>query len=98
MRRGGGASSAAPTRTVEDEARIAAQQADARRQAALQAQEREARITARAAAQPAPDEPAPDEPARAVTTDDSAAPADAPSESEPETEPGMSSDTFQESS
>jgi small subunit ribosomal protein S2 len=47
-KRGGGVSApSAPTRTAEDEERIAAQQAEARRQAALQAQEREARLAAR---------------------------------------------------
>jgi len=47
-KRGGGAAApAAPAvRTAEDEARIAAQQADARRQAALQQQERDARLAA----------------------------------------------------
>jgi len=45
-RRGGAAAPAVPNRSAEDEARVAAQQAEARRQAALQAQEREARIAA----------------------------------------------------
>src|SRR5206468_7180482 len=44
-KKGGGPAPAAQ-RTADDEARIAAQQADARRQAALQAQEREARLAA----------------------------------------------------
>jgi small subunit ribosomal protein S2 len=50
-KRGGGsnAAPAAPTRTAADEARIAAQQAEARRQAAQQAQEREARLAAQLA-------------------------------------------------
>jgi small subunit ribosomal protein S2 len=57
-RRGGGAVASAPaTRTAEDEARIATEQAEARRQAARQAQEREARIAARAAVQPADEAP-----------------------------------------
>ena len=57
-RRGGGAAApAAATRTAQDEARIAAEQVEARRQAARQAQEREARIAARAAAQPADEAP-----------------------------------------
>ncbi len=55
-RRDGGAapaaSAAAPKRTAEDEARIAAQQAEARREAAAQAQEREARLAAQLADQP----------------------------------------------
>jgi small subunit ribosomal protein S2 len=55
-------------RSEEEEARRAQQQAEARRQAALQAQEREARLAsqtpaAAAAAEPAPTEPAPTEPA-----------------------------------
>jgi len=56
-KRGGGAVAAPASRTAEDEARVAAQQAEARRQAALQAQEREARIAAQrtAAAPPAPE-------------------------------------------
>ncbi len=52
-RRGGGTGpgpAPAPTRTADDEARIAAQQAEARRQAARQAQEREARMAAQAGA------------------------------------------------
>jgi small subunit ribosomal protein S2 len=50
-KRGGGAAAApaAPARTAQDEERIAAQQAEARRQAALQAQEREARLAAQLA-------------------------------------------------
>jgi small subunit ribosomal protein S2 len=91
-KRGGGAAApAAATRTAEDEERIAAQQAEARRQAALQAQEREARIAAQrseeaaAATEPAAatEEPAPaaatEEPAPAAATEE-AAPA------EPQTE------------
>src|SRR2546423_3763789 len=62
-KRGGGAAAAVAARTAEDDARIAAQQAEARRQAALQAQEREARLaTQRAEAAPA-DPPAAPEPA-----------------------------------
>jgi small subunit ribosomal protein S2 len=45
-KRGGGSAPVVATRTAEDDARIAAQQAEARRQAALQAQEREARLAA----------------------------------------------------
>ncbi|HEY5153829.1 MAG TPA: 30S ribosomal protein S2 [Acidimicrobiales bacterium] len=47
---GNGAGPAPATRTDEEEAAIAAQQAEARRQAALAAQEREARLAAQAAA------------------------------------------------
>ena len=43
----------APTRTAEDEARVAAQQAEARRQAAAAQAEREARLAARRAEAPA---------------------------------------------
>jgi small subunit ribosomal protein S2 len=48
-RKGAGTGAGVPMpseRTAEDEARVAAQQAEARRQAALQAQEREARLAA----------------------------------------------------
>jgi small subunit ribosomal protein S2 len=91
-RRGGGTSGGpAPSRTADDEARIAAQQAEARRQAALQAQEREARIAARTAAQSAPDDTAAatttDETAAATTTEESASSADATSETESTIEP-----------
>jgi len=74
-RRGGGAAAAqAAARTAEDEARIAQQQAEARRAAALQAQEREARIAAqRTEAAPEPDAPA-------------AAESDAPAAAEPAAE------------
>ena len=68
-RRGNGAAPAAvPQRTEDEEAQIAATQAEARRQAALQAQEREARLAQQAAApaEPAPAEPAPAEPAPAA--------------------------------
>jgi len=57
-KRGGGQAAAAAARTAEDDARIAAQQAEARRQAALQAQEREARLAA-TLAEPAPEPEAP---------------------------------------
>jgi small subunit ribosomal protein S2 len=49
-------------RSEEEEARRAQQQAEARRQAALQAQEREARLAAQSPA-PAPEAPAPEAPA-----------------------------------
>jgi len=79
-RRGGGGGSAgsgsggpAPAqRTADDEAAIAAQQADARRQAAKAAAEREARIAAQAA-QPGPG-----------TAADPDLPADAPDQSAPD--------------
>ena len=62
-KRGGGATATLTPaeRTAEDEARVASQQAEARRQAALQAQEREARMAAQRpepAAPAAPEEPA----------------------------------------
>ncbi|WP_334144883.1 30S ribosomal protein S2 [Rhabdothermincola sp.] len=57
-RRGGPAGGPAPERTPEQEAAVAAQQAEARRQAALAAQEREARIAARAGEQSQANTPA----------------------------------------
>jgi small subunit ribosomal protein S2 len=57
-KRGGGTAAAPAVRTAEDDARIAAQQVEARRQAALQAQEREARLAASLAEPAAPAEPA----------------------------------------
>ena len=89
--RRGGPSAPAPSRTAEDEARIAAQQAEARRQAALQAQEREARLAAQRTDVPAADEaPAAEEAPTATTTDADeppAAAADEPATTEPPTEP-----------
>ncbi|MEY2423610.1 MAG: small subunit ribosomal protein [Acidimicrobiaceae bacterium] len=81
-KRGGGASAqtaaAAATRTAEDEARIATQQVEARRQAALQAQEREARLAATLAEPaPAPAAEAPSAPAPAPAAEAPAAPAPA---------------------
>jgi len=70
---GGGPAPVAPQRTAEDEARIAEQQAEARRQAAAQAREREFRMVATADA-PAADAPAADAPA----ADAPAAAPDAP--------------------
>ena len=64
-------------RTAEDEARVAQQQAEARRQAALQAQEREARM--RPPAQP----PTPEAPADAVAAEPEPAPAPAAEEPAP---------------
>ena len=62
--------SAAPRRTYEEEQRIAAEQVEARRQAAEQAAEREARLAAGAAAAPA-------------TPQAPAAPAEAPAAADP---------------
>jgi small subunit ribosomal protein S2 len=62
----GAAAAAAAQRTAEDEARIAAQQADARRQAALLAQEREARVAAQLAEAPEAVAPAEPEPVASV--------------------------------
>jgi small subunit ribosomal protein S2 len=96
-KRGGGSAAvpAPPTRTAEDEARIAAQQAEARRQAAQQAQEREARLAAQLAEadaqeaeEPAADEPAADEPApETAASDDPAAEAAATEETTTDTTP-----------
>jgi small subunit ribosomal protein S2 len=102
-RRGGGTSGGpAPSRTADDEARIAAQQAEARRQAALQAQEREARIAARTAAQSAPDETAgattPDDTAAATGTEERASSPDATSETESTIEPTTQTEPTTESS
>ena len=73
---GGGPAPVAPQRTAEDEARIAEQQAEARRQAAAQAREREARLAASAEApaaeEPAAEEPAAEEPAAEPVAADSA--------------------------
>jgi small subunit ribosomal protein S2 len=83
-RRGGGAAAAAAPaqRTPEDEARIAAQQAEARRQAALQAQQREARIAARATGAP-PAEAAPAPEPEAAQAAAMGGIADAPATDEP---------------
>jgi small subunit ribosomal protein S2 len=80
-RRGiGTAAPAVPTRSVEDEARIAAQQAEARRQAALQAQEREARLAGRASSTPesTPDSEAPDATIESAVATESGDPEPAP--------------------
>jgi small subunit ribosomal protein S2 len=83
-RRGGGAAAAAATRTAEDEARVAQQQAEARRQAALQAQEREARI---ASTRPEPSAPAAETDAPAApATPDTSDTADTPVADEPAAE------------
>ncbi|MGV3758239.1 MAG: 30S ribosomal protein S2 [Actinomycetota bacterium] len=86
--RRGGAGAPAPARTEDDEARIAAQQAEARRQALLAQQERDARLAAQAAAPAAAPvveaqpEPAAEAPAEAAApAEGEAAPApDAPAE------------------
>jgi len=84
---------ATPRRTYEEEQRIAAEQADARRQAAEQAAEREARLAAApveaAAPAAAPAEaPAPAEPVAAATPEpapvvEAEAAAEAPAAAEP---------------
>jgi small subunit ribosomal protein S2 len=78
-RRGGPSPVPSPAdRSADEEARIAAQQTDARRQAALQAQEREARLASQrpqaAPEGPAPAE-APDEAPAATSADEPATPA-----------------------
>ena len=72
-------------RDEEEEARRAAQQAEARRQAALQAQEREARLAAQttAPAESAPAETAPAESAPAETAPAESAPADSEAAPQP---------------
>jgi small subunit ribosomal protein S2 len=78
-RQGNGSGPAAPTRTDDEEAAVAAQQTEARRQAALAAQEREARIASgRTAVVEAPAEPASAEPAPAEP-----APAEPPAAAQP---------------
>ena len=70
-KRGNGSNAPVQTpaeRTAEEEARVAAQQAEARRAAALQAQEREARLAAQATEPPAEDA-APAAPEAAPTPD-----------------------------
>ncbi|MBN2621770.1 MAG: 30S ribosomal protein S2 [Acidimicrobiales bacterium] len=89
------ASLAAPVapRSVDDEQRIAAEQAEARRQALLESQQREARVTgARQAPAPAaaPQAPAPAEAPAAAEAPAEPAPAEAPAEpaaAEPASEP-----------
>jgi len=94
-KRGGGAAAAVAARTAEDDARIAAQQAEARRQAALQAQEREARLaTQRAEAAPA-DPPAAPEPA---APEPAAEPAAEATVTEAATDEQQSTDTTSEES
>jgi len=79
--RRGNAGAPAPVRTEDDEARIAAEQAEARRQALLAQQERDARLAAKAAAPAAPVVEAQPEPA---ATD---AAAEAPAEPADQPEP-----------
>ncbi|HEV3227599.1 MAG TPA: 30S ribosomal protein S2, partial [Acidimicrobiales bacterium] len=78
-KRSGGSGPAAPAaRTAEDDARIAAQQAEARRQAALQAQEREARLAAHVEPEPPAESAAAPEPppaAPAASAEPAAEPA-----------------------
>jgi small subunit ribosomal protein S2 len=76
-----------PQRTAEEEAAVAAQQAEARRQAALAAQEREARLAAQRAAANA-SEPTTSEPVGAVEPVASTSPGSAPApEPTPAAEP-----------
>jgi small subunit ribosomal protein S2 len=78
-------------RSAEEEAAVAAQQADARRQAAEAAKAREARMAAKAAEAPADDEPAADgEPAAPAAVDEAAAAS--ADESAPTTEAAASAD------
>jgi small subunit ribosomal protein S2 len=83
-------------RTADDEARVAAEQAEARRQALLESQQRESRVaTARSTPRPPtapapaaePDAPAPDAEAPADTASEApaAAPAEAPADTGTET-------------
>jgi small subunit ribosomal protein S2 len=96
-RRGNGAASPAPQRSEEQEADVAAQQAEARRQALQAQQERDARpAEGRATIPPpppaaetpaeAPAEPAPAEPAPAAEAPAAEAPADEPPADEPPAE------------
>jgi small subunit ribosomal protein S2 len=78
-RRHGNGAGPAPSRSDDEEAAIAAQQAEARRQAAVAAQEREARI---AASRPAA---APEAPAAPATAEAPAAPATAEAPAAPAT-------------
>ncbi|HEY2811913.1 MAG TPA: 30S ribosomal protein S2 [Acidimicrobiales bacterium] len=97
--RGTGAGPApAPVRTAADEERIAAQQADARRQAARQAQEREARLAARTA-EPAPESaPAPEpEPEAEAATESAVASEPATDAAEPAAEAAPDNETTDES-
>ncbi|MDQ1374043.1 MAG: small subunit ribosomal protein, partial [Actinomycetota bacterium] len=89
----GGNGSGAPVqtpaeRTAEDEARVAAQQAEARRAAALQAQEREARLAAQRATAaeetPAPTAATPPQAANETAADETAAVAPAPATETPQ--------------
>ena len=85
-RRGGPAAGPAPSRSVDEEAAVAAQQAEARRQAALAAQEREARVAAgKGSPSPADTEPPLDPGAQEQAN----TPANADPEPHP-TEPGLS--------
>jgi small subunit ribosomal protein S2 len=82
-KRGGGPAAAAAARTAEDEARIATQQAEARRQAALQAQEREARLAASLAEPPPEPEVVAPEPVAAEPEPVAAEPEPVAAEPEP---------------
>ena len=91
-KRGGGPRRPAAARTAEDDARIATQQAEARRQAALQAQEREARLAAtlgRARARPEPSPEARPEAAAAPEPEPAVAAEAAPAEEAAGTAPKL---------
>ncbi|MDZ7678140.1 MAG: 30S ribosomal protein S2 [Acidimicrobiales bacterium] len=81
-RREGGDSSG-PRRSLREEDEIAAQQAEARRQAALAAAEREARIASGASAEAAPAAPAEAAPAEAAPAETSSPAPAAPAEAAP---------------
>jgi small subunit ribosomal protein S2 len=74
-RKGNGAAPAAPQRTEDEEAQVAATQAEARRQALLAQQDREARIASGQPAGPLPIPPPPAAEAPAVETPAPEAPA-----------------------
>jgi small subunit ribosomal protein S2 len=83
-RRGNAAAAPAPARTEDDEARVAAEQAEARRQALLAQQERDARLAGAAAPAPAP---AVTEPEAEVAEPEAAAPLAEPEAPAAEPEP-----------
>jgi small subunit ribosomal protein S2 len=77
-RRGGPAAGPPPDRSADEEAAVAAHQAEARRQAALAAQEREARIASQRPESGKPPAPAEPEPAAAAEPEPAAATEPAP--------------------
>jgi small subunit ribosomal protein S2 len=90
-RRGTG-SAPAPQRTEDDEARVAAEQAEARRQALLAQQERDARLAGAPAAPAAPAEPAAPTAAPAEPAAPPAGPAEAAPSPEAPAEPAAASE------